>query len=387
MFDYYSSIILLSISAVLVLCILVKENARIRKEDKAAFYVAYLFVIVSALSEWAGVKMVGNENIPKLFLQIVKCADYILTPIAGAALVGPMKQYTIWNKILKGILVVNIIFQILAAFFGWMTVIDEHNHYTHGPLYPVYIAIYCLVIVFVIAVFIVYGKSFVRHNVKSLFAIIILVLLGIALQEILGTEIRTAYIALALGTSLLYIHYSEFAQLASDAYIEKQNIQITTDPLTGLLNRYAYAELLEKYDNSQNVPDNLMAFLIDINGLKATNDSMGHEAGDELIYGAAYCINKIFNSIGQCFRIGGDEFVVVAEMKQEKATDMLQQLETESFDWTGEKIKGISLAAGFASINEYPGFSLEKLVREADKKMYDAKKVYYSKTETERKNI
>ena len=52
--------------------------------------------------------------------------------------------------------------------------------------------------------------------------------------------------------------------------------------------------------------NNFVVFLIDINGLKVVNDTLGHEAGDELICGAAACITSTFKDKGNTYRIGGD---------------------------------------------------------------------------------
>ena len=59
----------------------------------------------------------------------------------------------------------------------------------------------------------------------------------------------------------------------------------SVDVLTGVFSRLAYHECLEQYADS--VPTDLTVFLMDINGLKGVNDALGHEAGDELICGAA----------------------------------------------------------------------------------------------------
>lgn len=50
---------------------------------------------------------------------------------------------------------------------------------------------------------------------------------------------------------------------------------------------------------------------MDLNGLKHINDHFGHSAGDELIIGAARCIERAFAGYGECYRIGGDEFCAI----------------------------------------------------------------------------
>ncbi|MCR5741555.1 MAG: diguanylate cyclase [Gammaproteobacteria bacterium] len=46
--------------------------------------------------------------------------------------------------------------------------------------------------------------------------------------------------------------------------------------------------------------------LFDINGLKTENDTIGHEAGDELICGSAECMKNAFSRHGKIYRVGGD---------------------------------------------------------------------------------
>lgn len=52
---------------------------------------------------------------------------------------------------------------------------------------------------------------------------------------------------------------------------------------------------------------------MDLNDLKKTNDTFGHSVGDELIRRFSNVIGKIFDGIGECVRMGGDEFCVISE--------------------------------------------------------------------------
>lgn len=184
-----------------------------------------------------------------------------------------------------------------------------------------------------------------------------------------------AYLAATFAATFLYIHYSEFSQLRLDEKLTQQQVKLSNDPLTGVLSRFAYLDAINVY--KKEIPEDLAVFLLDINGLKRVNDSIGHEAGDELICGAAACIEASIGRKGQTFRIGGDEFVVFAHMKEKQATLSMLELQRETKKWSGTKIDSVSISAGYALAKEYPELSIKELVKEADQRMYEQKKEYY----------
>ena len=380
MFDYYSSIILISWMTLGVLIILVWENNRIKKSDKKIFYISYLLIAISALAELVGLKINGNVNVPAWVIVLVKAMDYIHTPLAGGAIVAQLQIRNKFSKVLQGILGLNIVFQIVSIFTGWMVTVDANHYYSHGPLYVFYMVEYFTILVIVIIQFILYGLKFSKHNRLSLYGVLVLVIAGIGIQELFGKDFRTAYITLSVGATLLFIHYSEYSQLRSDKKIQEQSVLITTDSLTGARSRYAYSQKLNEYDAMPKLPDDLTVFLIDIDGLKRTNDTLGHDAGDELIRGSAECIEKTFKDYGCVYRIGGDEFVVFAQMDRAQAETLIPKLNERAAAWKGKEVKTISLSSGFAIASEFPGLSCEQLANEADEEMYKAKSEYYRVT-------
>lgn len=382
---FYTAIIIVVWLALIVLSILVHENNRISNHTKAVMYLTYAVTAVAALAEWLGVQFNGNANIPVDLLKTVKLFDYILTPIAGGAIVLQLRTKTIWKKIIFCILGVNLIFQIVSVFTGLMLVVDENHVYHHGPAYIAYIIMYSLIIVFVIIEFAVYGAKFKKQNRVSLYALLVFVAVGILLQEIFGSEIRTAYVSLAIGLSLMFIHYSEFSQLEADTRIREQMKQIRLDPLTGISNRHAYIEELQKLTEAEELPDNLVVYSIDINGLKKTNDTLGHSAGDELICGAADCITTIFDKYGKTYRTGGDEFIVIANIETTQIYSLVSQLNKLGASWKGKESRSISFSVGAAARKDNPDLKPEKLVILADQRMYKAKNEYYQETGFERR--
>jgi diguanylate cyclase (GGDEF)-like protein len=282
-----------------------------------------------------------------------------------------------WQKAMLWILGVNAVLQVVSAAFGWMVVIDGQNRYTHGPLFPVYLCVCFAIYLLLFLQFTIYGQSYQRQNRTSLYAVMLLVMAGIGMQELLP-DIRTAYLGMTIGAALMFIHYTEFSQLTADSHIARQEQELQTDPLTGLLNRYAYSQALRDYASSDSLPEVFAAFAIDINDLKRVNDTIGHEAGDELIKAAAECLKQVFDSSADCFRTGGDEFVVLAPgMDEAHAEEILSDLKKKAESWTGAGGQKLSLAAGYALVRDNPDLNAEELVRKSDLAMYAAKAQYY----------
>lgn len=385
--SYYTVLIILCWMTLGVLCILVHENSWIMKKDKHLFYLTYGIIAVSAFAEWLGVQFSGNKDIPVWLLITVKCFDYILTPMAGGAIIAQMKLHNRWYKALMAVLVLNTIFQIIASFNGWMTVIDDSHHYSHGPLYGVYIAIYLLVIVLTAVEFLIFSLSYRKQNKVSLISVFVLLLIGVGMQELLGSEYRTAYITMTIGVALMFIHYAEFYKMAADEQLSDQRTKLMKDDLSGVFSRYAYSSDIERYSSMSALPDNFTVFVFDINGLKAVNDVLGHYAGDKLIIGAARCIEKVVGDAGRCYRTGGDEFVVMTNMEKEEAEDILDRLETETEIWSKDHpIFSLSIASGYIRAEDYRDYSVEELVKKADQEMYAAKAMHYLKQRQESLN-
>lgn len=221
---YYNYVIIVSWAALFLLSVLVFENARMSRKEKIFLYLTYLTVALAAMSEWLGLWLNGDPNKPIWSLKLVKCFDYILTPIAGGLLAVQLRQKTVVRKIMRIVLVANTIFQIIAAFTGWMLVIDAQHVYSHGPAYFAYVAIYLLVILLALVEFWLYGRRFRNQNKASLYLIIVLSITGIGIQEAAGY--RVAYLAITFGMAMMYIHNAEFVQLSTDDSLREQRLQI-----------------------------------------------------------------------------------------------------------------------------------------------------------------
>jgi diguanylate cyclase (GGDEF)-like protein len=85
-----------------------------------------------------------------------------------------------------------------------------------------------------------------------------------------------------------------------------------TDPLTGLANRVALMEALERVHGTQRASDRVCAlFYVDLDGFKAVNDQAGHAAGDEVLVQVAQALRDAVRADDVVARLGGDEFAIL----------------------------------------------------------------------------
>ena len=368
----YSAEVLMSCLSLCVLTILVKQNNCLSVSVKRRFYITYLFIIIAALSEWLGIFLNGAPYYTRGIHASVKALDYIFTPLTGFSFALQVFDYRRIPWIIY-VLIVNTVLQIVSVFTGWFFYIDEFNFYQHGSYYFVYMAVYLLVILYLFISFFEYSKQFRKHNRMSLFAVIFLTCFGIFMQEFIK-DIRTSALSLTFGSILLYIHYTEFMQQRMDDSLSSQKKLILTDAVTGLYSRYSYNEDLELYRKMDRLPDDLAVFSIDVNGLKTSNDTLGHDAGDELIIASARCIQHVLGAYGKCYRTGGDEFVAICRMNSYEINEALRNLNKAQKKWHGYLNDSLSLSAGHCS---NPDNTIDEMITKADRDMYKHKEEYY----------
>lgn len=143
----------------------------------------------------------------------------------------------------------------------------------------------------------------------------------------------------------------------------------TTDQLTGVGNRRGFAEY------RQTLPDGIsLAFIFgDLNGLKRINDTQGHEAGDHLIQQSVQTMKALNGDIA-VFRMGGDEFMVIArDVSEQQAQRLVRELRARY------QSSGISMALGTV-VCQTPIANIDEVLSRADREMYaDKERIYTSR--------
>ena len=144
--------------------------------------------------------------------------------------------------------------------------------------------------------------------------------------------------------------------------------QVAIDELTGVACRAAGMAALEReLSSARREQAALSVAFIDVDGLKATNDSLGHEAGDHLLQGVARILSGRLRGHDIVFRFGGDEFVcVLAATAGRDADAICQDLRARA----GRA--GMSFSYGIAEVRD--GETSDELLARADSRLYEDKR-------------
>ncbi len=149
--------------------------------------------------------------------------------------------------------------------------------------------------------------------------------------------------------------------------------QARIDPLTGIGNRLAWDEALTRAQLHVDAGGFATILTLDVDGLKAVNDTHGHAAGDALLQRCAAILKDSVRAGDVCARLGGDEFAVLIPHPEELAESRMQALR----DQLTSAVTSTSTSATAASIGMStapPHGSVADAVREADLAMYAVKR-------------
>ena len=384
MLPYYTIVTFALCIGLAVFAVLVYENDRFSRKKKTGFLAACAGISIAIFAEWASIALNGTSEQFIPLHGVVKAVDYIVSPLAGVMFANQVQPGCRYRRAAYGVLAANAVIQVISVFTGWTFYIDAQNCYHHGPLYALYAAVFVMAYVYSLYAFMAYSRTFRRHNFLSLIMIFLYLTFGIAIQEVMGGSFRTLSISLVMGSMLLYIHYCEFSQIERDDVIRMQRELLETDTLTGLNSRYAYTGILKDMCGKR-PPADLVVISADVNGLKWENDHHGHLAGDELLQGAAGCLDRVLTPYGQCYRTGGDEFIALLYLPAERVPALCEQLSQEAAAWHGKLVEGLSLSIGYAAASEHPASGMEDLISLADYMMYRQKAAYYSRSGRDRR--
>ncbi|MCR5481502.1 MAG: GGDEF domain-containing protein [Clostridia bacterium] len=160
--------------------------------------------------------------------------------------------------------------------------------------------------------------------------------------------------------------------------IQKLQKRALIDYNTQTWNRNCYEDDIENELRQRLASSNSFIYVLgDINGLKVTNDTLGHLAGDKLIIECAKIMTEFFQNAYKIYRIGGDEFAIMyfsvpAEIVRKEVETVSEKIKQLQFS------PELSVSMSFGIAEKQGDDTINDVMQKADSNMYEAKKAYYS---------
>lgn len=376
MFPYCISIVIAFMGLALVIGgLTILKNASAGKEIAAMGLFALDSGIWTACSSGIVGMVLGNP----VTMHFVNYISLIVLPAIAVMFVYLLtgKRYQLFSNTIIIITLFTLIFDIVMTVTGLSTY--------HDLLLTTHAECILVVIYSFLSIFksIKSGQETLSTRVTVMGAFIAVVLGGLIdlMRYLAGnTGLDSAYyfrLGLMAFIFIMGIHevYALMVYRKYESEAEELSKIAYTDALTGLKNRMAFTDKEDIY--SMKPQGAGIVIQLDINNLKKVNDTYGHKEGDKHIKAAADVINQSFGQIGDCYRTGGDEFIVVVEnLKHQSDFETARDKFIKLIDEYNEKEKPrVKLEIPYG-VEEYDLKSkdVEKALRLADGKMYDMKK-------------
>ncbi|MBO6215813.1 MAG: GGDEF domain-containing protein [Lachnospiraceae bacterium] len=150
------------------------------------------------------------------------------------------------------------------------------------------------------------------------------------------------------------------------------------DAMTKLYNRGGFFHIAKEYiKDLSDGEKNAFVIFIDLDGLKAVNDNLGHEVGDVYIRSMGEILRSIKRPKDLAMRYGGDEFVLFGECDEEgvEAKRIISDIEDSMKEYVfGDGAYTLSASIGVSIHKILKAEDLKRIINEADKRMYELKK-------------
>lgn len=234
-----------------------------------------------------------------------------------------------------------------------------------------------------IPVSLVFGSTCIAHCLAPIRKVAISVLGVGVVPAALFMMLWGDFESIILGASMLSIallmtiFLSESYQRIVDGIVMEEKIRAlaNTDPLTGLANRRAIMDALDRVDEEQSA---YAVAMLDLDGFKQINDSLGHHIGDALLQTVADRLTKAALPAEYVGRMGGDEFIILMPDAASPGAAAARTTALLGALCTPAHIGGEHLTlAGSMGYALYPkdGSDSEAVLIAADDALYEAKRM------------
>lgn len=313
-----------------------------------------------------------NDPIGTFILTIANVIYYILDPVI-CMLWALYIDYQInhdssrirrYLPVLLIPVMVNAILALLSIRGDYLFYIDENSVYHRGAYFLFLPAINLFYFANTSLYIICHRKRIHRPYIRTA--------LLFALFPIVGAIVQILY----YGVSIIWICMTISILMV---FINIQNEQINLDYLTGLFNRRQLDFYLQEAIRNQK--EKLAGIMLDLDSFKHINDQYGHYIGDEALKFTSDILKKTFVNQGFISRFGGDEFVILLNIKQ--ASDLeeaIEKLRINFMNFNNEHSLpyAINFSIGAAIYEEDTHRNGQEFLNYIDTLMYEDKQTYYN---------
>ncbi len=321
---------------------------------------------------------IGNERI----LHLLSCLSLLMIPIPVVLYAD--EAFGLKYKMTSAIFcIISFLLSFLLFILNYLDIRDYHD--TLPIIHAMDIAAILIILYAMIRYYIIHYQQ-VMKSVYSLMRIAGLLVLAITgsidVSRFYAAKTQDPAAFIRFGVLCFILCFSAASLQKSiqgagnDAKAELIRTLAYHDGLTGIGNRTAYQERLNEIKNSG---EKIGLVMMDVNNLKLVNDEKGHDIGDQLLKKCAEFIQMAFNGIdSDCYRIGGDEFVVIlhgaeTSLDFRSAKTKLMALCNAYNAQPSTEFK-VSIASGYASLNKKLR-TIEDVCKTADANMYENKRI------------
>ena len=346
MLENYLAMGALNALALMILFYMVWRNGVIEQGKRAFYLLAILATEAVVLAEMGTVLFEGGVLSSRPAYLACNVAGFALTPaipILLAGVFGVLGPRSMGLTLIPCL--VNALLSLLSPFYGLIFSVSESGAYRRGDLFAAFVAAYLWGMLVLLKATLDMGKRYRYRFRYKLFAVFGFILLGTSLQVALP-NVHTSWTCVALALAL---HYGFICEMSD-----------TLDALTKLYNRKSYECEIERLKDRR-----FAVVLMDVDDFKRVNDRYGHPYGDECLATLASLVHEAFYRIGDCYRIGGDEFCVLCRVAdEEKIAAAIARLVRGVEDCRARDPRLPVISYGFSA------GARDEAIREADRQMY-----------------
>ena len=318
-------------------------DAKNTKLFLAAIFSILLLTVADALELLA-----ASWTYPTQFRVLMSAIGYSLRPTIAYLIICILESKAcILKRVLSILLAVDILCSFSALFSPIMFSYSSDNQFIRGPIGSMPFIISAIFLIGML--FLTIRKYQGGYFEESLIALFIVAISAISIIGESGYHFK----GLLNSSSIIAVVFY---------YLYFLTQELKRDQLTKLRNRHCFYLDAEKKKGRR-----LVLLSIDINDLKVINDTKGHAAGDKMICDVVNCINRNLPAEACAYRMGGDEFAILARFQQMDKVNIMVKAIRDDVNAGGNSC---AIGVAFCPING----NLDEVMKEADLAMYEDKR-------------